>query len=82
MKLGPVTKLDKRKKIMSKTFDDNTISADCNIYLIFLIFGQLGAIQKPDSRCLVCKTYIFIKRNLLSSKKENTTKISVTQHNV
>ena len=82
MKLGPVTKLDKRNKIMSKKFDDDTMSANCNIYVIFFIFGQLGAIQKPDSRCLVRKTCIFMKRNLLSSKKENTTKIFVTQHNI
>ena len=29
MKLGPVTKLDKRNKITSKKFDDEVMSANC-----------------------------------------------------
>ena len=47
MKLGPVTKLDKRNKTMSKTFDDDVFSANCNTIVIF-----------PDSGLIVCKTYI------------------------
>ena len=35
---------------------------------IFPIYGQFGAIWKPDSGRLVCKTYIFINSNLLSYK--------------
>ena len=40
MKLGSVTKLDKRNKPMSKQFDDEVISANCDVIVIFLIFGQ------------------------------------------
>ena len=58
MKLGPVTKLDKRNKTTSKTFDDDVFSANCNIIVIF-----------PDSWLIVCKTYIFIKSNLKYYKK-------------
>ena len=49
------------------------------IIVIFLIYGQFGAIRKPDSECIVCKIYIFINRNLLSYKnwKQNK-KISNT----
>ena len=49
MKLGPVTKLDKRNKTPTKKFDDNVMSANCDVIVIFPIFGQLGAIRKPDS---------------------------------
>ena len=68
MKLGPVTKLDKRNKTRSKKFDDGAISNNCDVIAIILIYGQFGAIQKPDSGRLVCKTYIFINSNLLSYK--------------
>ena len=68
MKLEPVTKLDKLNKTTSKNFDDDAMLTNCDVIVIFLIFGQFGAIQKPDSGRIVCKTYIFIKSNLLSCK--------------
>ena len=68
MKLGPVTKRDKRNKTTSKQFDDDIMSKNCDIIAIFLIYGQFGEIGKPDSGCIVCKTYIFIDSNLLSYK--------------
>ena len=34
----------------------------------FPIYGQFEVIQQPNTRCIVCKTYIFIKSNLLSYK--------------
>ena len=68
MKLGPVTKLDKRNTATSKKIDDNVMSANCDAIVIFLIYGQFGAIRKPDSGRMVCKTYIFINSNLLSYK--------------
>ena len=66
MKLGPVTKLDKRNKTTSKKFDDDVISENCDVIAIFSIYGQFGAIRKPDSGCIVCKSYIFINSNPLS----------------
>ena len=68
MKLGPVTKLDKRNKTTSKKIDDDIVSANCDIIAIFPTYGQFGVIRKPDSRRIVCKTYIFINTNLLSYK--------------
>ena len=66
MKLRIVTKLDKRNTTTSKKFDENIMSANFGV-IIFLIYGQSGAIWKPDSGCVVCKTYIFINSSLLSS---------------
>ena len=44
------------------------MSANCDVSVIFSIFDQLGAIRKPDSGRIVCKTYIFINSNFLSYK--------------
>ena len=68
MKLGAVTKLDKENKTTSKNFDDDVMLKNCDVILIFLIYGQFGAILKPDSGRRSCKTYIFINSNLLSYK--------------
>ena len=68
MKLGPVTKLGKRNTALSKNFYDYFMSANCDVIVIFPIYGQFGAIPKPDSRLMVCKTYIFINSNFLSYK--------------
>ena len=65
MKLGPVTKIDKRNKITSRKFDDGVMLINCDVINVFSTYDQFGAIQKPDSGCRVCKTYIFIKSNLL-----------------
>ena len=32
--------------------------ADCDVIVIFPVYGQFGAIRKPGSRRIVCKTYI------------------------
>ena len=68
MKLGPVTKLDKRNKATSKKLNDNVMPANYDIIVIFLIYSHFGTIQKLDSERTVCKTYIFINSNLLSNK--------------
>ena len=44
------------------------MSVNCDVIVIFPIYGQFGAIRKPDSGRIVCKTYIFINSNLLSYK--------------
>ena len=66
MKLRPVTKLHKKNKASSKKIDDDVISANCDVIVIFSIYDQFGAIRKPDSEYKVCNLYIFIKSNLLS----------------
>ena len=72
MKLGPVTKLDKRNTVTSKKkkkkINDAVILANCGI-VIFPIYGKFGKIRTPDSGCMLCKTYIFTNSNLISYKK-------------
>ena len=68
MKLGPVTKLDKRNKTTSKKIDDDVISENCDVIVIFRIFGQFGAVRGPDFGHRVCKIYVFINSNLSSYK--------------
>ena len=68
IKLGPVTKLDKGNKTTSKKFDVDVMSENCNVIVIFRIFGQFGAIRKPDSGHRVYKSYFFSNRNLFSYK--------------
>ena len=68
MKLEPVTKLDKRNRSLSKKIYDDVIPINCDVIVIFPIFGKFGAIRKPDSGRTVCKIYIFINSNLSSYK--------------
>ena len=68
MKAGPVTKLDKRNKTTSQKFDVDVMSENYEVIVIFLIFGQFGAIRRPDSRHRVSKSYVFSNRKLLSYK--------------
>ena len=73
------TKLDKRNKTMSKKFVDDIMSTNCDIIVVFPIFGQFGAILKPDCKRIVSKTYIFNKGNLFSYKnRKQNKKISNT----
>ena len=68
MKLEQVSEPDKKNKIRLKEFNDNVMPADCDVIVIFLICGQFGAIQEPDSRRKVGKIYIFINSNSLPYK--------------
>ena len=66
MKLGPVTKLDKGNTSMSKKIADDVMSANCHVIVIFPIYDRFAAIRKPDSDCMVYKTYVFNNIKLLS----------------
>ena len=45
MKLGLVIKLDNRNKTASKKFDDEVMSANCEVIVFFPIYGKFGAIR-------------------------------------
>ena len=64
--LKPLTKLDTRHTTMSKKSDDEAITANCDVIVIFLIYGKSKAIRKLDSGRIVCKTYISINSNIIS----------------
>ena len=65
MKLGPVPKLDKRNKA-TKKFDDEVMSENFDVIVIFQTFCQFGAVWRLDSGHRVCKSYVFSNCNLLS----------------
>ena len=48
------------------------MSTNCEVILIFPIYGQFGAMQKPDSGWMISNTYSFIDSNLFSYKKPKT----------
>ena len=56
MKPEPVTKLDKTNKTTPKKFDDHFMLANCDVIVIFSIYGYFGAIWVPDSGRIVRKT--------------------------
>ena len=68
MKFGPVTKLDKTNKVTPTIFEVDIMSENCDIIVIFWIFGQFGEVSRPDSGHRVCKSYLFSNSNLLSYK--------------
>ena len=68
MKLGPVTKLDKGNKTTSKNFDDDVMSGNCDVIVIFWIFDQFEAVRRPNSGHRVCKSYVLSNSNLFSYK--------------
>ena len=49
MKLGLVTKLDKRNKTTSDNIDDDVMLTHFDLIVNFLIYGQFG-VWKPGSR--------------------------------
>ena len=80
MKLGPVTKLDKRNKTTSKKFDVDVMSENCDVIVIFRIFGQFGAVRRgriPDTES--AKVMFSVKVAFGLTKPENRTKTSLTQ---
>ena len=70
MKLGQVTKIDKRRKTKSKTFGDDVMVKNCDGLANFQIYSQVSAVWNPDSGRIFCKSYIFTNSNLLSYKNQ------------
>ena len=68
MKLGSVTKLNKRNKAKSEKFDVDVISVNCDVIAIFPIYGQFRAIREPEAGRIICKSYNLINSSLLSYK--------------
>ena len=72
MKLAPVTKVEKKNKTILKNFDDDVVSVNCDVIVIFPIYGQFGAIWKSDSvRVLTLTTSVV---TFYHTKIENKTK--------
>ena len=54
MKLRPVIEFDKGNTGNVKKINDDTMSVNCDVIVFFPIYGQFGAIWKPDAECMVC----------------------------
>ena len=59
MKLGPETTFDKRNKSTSKKLTMKSCREIVTPLSFLSIYGQFGAIRKPDSGRIVCKIYIL-----------------------
>ena len=55
MKLGLVNKLDKASKATLKKIDVNVMSENCDVIVIFRIFGQFEAVQTQSLQKLFLK---------------------------
>ena len=75
MRLGPVTKLDKRDKKTSKKIDNDVKSENCDVIAIFRIFQFRGWI--PDTKS--AKFMFSVMITFCLTKTENRTKKSLTQ---
>ena len=51
------------KQRQKKKIDRGVMLANCDV---IPTYGQFGAIRKPDSGSIVCKTYIFINSKFLA----------------
>ena len=72
MKLGPVTKLGKKNKTALKNFDDDVMSENCNVTVIYQIFCQFGVVQMLDCGHKISKSYVFINNVLFyKNRKQN-----------
>ena len=67
MKLGTLSKHDKRNVITSKKLTRRR-QANYDVTVVFLIYKRIGAIQKPDFECVVHDSYFFIRKNLYPNK--------------
>ena len=70
-KRGPVTKLWHEKQTNVKKTNDDVMLANWDVIVIFPIYGQFGAILKPDSRHIICKTYISLTVTFFILQKQN-----------
>ena len=79
MKLGPVTKLDKRNKTTSKSFDDNIMSKIVTSLLFFGFFANLeqSGDRIPDTEST--KVIFSVIVTFVLAKTANRTRKSLTQ---
>ena len=79
MKLGPVTKFDKRNKITSKKFDDDLMSKIVTSLLFFQFTGNMeqSISQIPDASSV--KHIFSLIVTFYLTKTQNRTKKSITQ---
>ena len=78
MKLGPVTKLDKRNKRTLKKIDIEVMLENCDVIVIFRIFGHLeqSGGRIPDTEPATDMFSVIV--TFCPTETENRTKKSLT----
>ena len=79
MKLGPVTKLYMRNTKSLKKIGNDVISINCDVIVIFTIYGQLEQSESRIPDAWSVKTINSLIVTFYLTKIENKTKKSVTQ---
>ena len=57
-----------RETQQRQKIDDDVISTNSDVIVIFSFYGQFAVIRKLDSKGMICKSYILISSNLLYHK--------------
>ena len=79
MKLKPVTKFDKENTATSKKFNEYVMSANCDVIVFFLIYGQFAVIRKRIPDAWLIKLRFSLTIIFYLTKIENRTKKSLTE---
>ena len=53
--------------------------SNCGVTVVFPIYGQFGAIRKPDAGLIVCKIYLIVIVTFYLRKTEKRKEKSLTQ---
>ena len=57
-----------RETQQRQKIDDDVISTNSDVIVIFSFYGHFAVIRKLDSKGMICKSYILISSNLLYHK--------------
>ena len=79
MKLVPGTKLEKRNTATSKKLDEDVVSVNFDVLVIFPIYGQFGVIVKLDSGRMVTLILTFLVTETFYLTKTENSKKSLAQ---
>ena len=59
-------------EVTSKKFEDDVMSKNCNVTVVFLNYGHFEAIREPNSERMVCNTFsLTVTFSLTKTEKQN-----------
>ena len=79
MKLGPITKSYKIKKQCQRKLDDDIMSVNCDVIVVFSIYGQSGATGSRIPDAQIVKLTFSLIVTFYPTKTANRIKRSLTQ---
>ena len=78
MKLGPVTKLDKRNKTTTRKIDDGFILTNCDVIVIFRFLANLRQFGSRIADAYSIEVTFLLTATFYLTQTENRTKKSYT----